>query len=88
VHGGGAAVGGLPPRAFLAIELRCRESAKALVPTAYHQVAVAMHMNRALPAFFEELARVKEKVETYAAIDAKLQRLGRPSKLAVQELAS
>jgi hypothetical protein len=81
VHGGGAAVGGLPPRAFLSMEVRCRQTAKSLLPEAYRSVAVAMHMHRALPNFFDELARVKEKVETFAAIDAQLQTLGRKSKL-------
>lgn len=38
-------------------------------------------MHRALPNFFEELDRVKNKVEVYAAIDTPLQSLGRPSKL-------
>ena len=55
---------------------------KALVPEAYRLVAVEMHMHRALPHFFEELDRVKHRVEVYAAIDARLQSLGRPSKLA------
>jgi hypothetical protein len=40
-----------------------------------------MHMHRALPNSFEELDRVKNKVEVSAAIDARLQSLGRPSKL-------
>ena len=40
-----------------------------------------MHMHRALPNFFDELDRVKNKVEVYEAIDAQLQSLGRPSKL-------
>jgi len=44
-------------------------------------VAVEMHMHKALPNFFDELDRVKNLVETYAVIDAKLQSIGRPSKL-------
>jgi hypothetical protein len=82
IHGGGAGVGGLSPRAFRSIEVLCREKVKALVPEAYRLVAVEMHMHRALPNFFEELDRVRHRVEVYAAIDARLQALGRPSKLA------
>jgi hypothetical protein len=82
IHFGGAGVGGLSPRSFRSIEVLCREKVKALVPEAYRLVAVEMHMQRALPNFFEERDRVKNKVETYAAIDARLQTLGRPSKLA------
>ncbi len=81
IHGGGAGVGGLSPRSFRSIEVLCREKVKALVPEAYRLVAVAMHMHRALANFFDELDQVKTRVETYAAIDAKLQSLGRPSKL-------
>ena len=81
IHGGGAGVGGLSPRSFHSIEVLCREMVKALVPDAYRLVAVEMHMHRALPNFFEQLDRVRNKVETYAAIDAQLQTLGRPSKL-------
>jgi hypothetical protein len=81
IHGGGAGVGGLSPRSFHAIELICREKVKTLVPEAYRLVAVEMHMHRALPNFFDELDRVKNKVELYAAVDAKLQSIGRPSKL-------
>jgi hypothetical protein len=81
IHGGGAGVGGLSPRSFRSIEVLCREMVNALVPEAYRLVAVEMHMHRALPNFFKELDRVKNKVETYAAIDAQLQTLGRPSKL-------
>lgn len=81
IHGGGAGVGGLSPRAFRTIEVLCREKVMALVPEAYRLVAVEMHMHRALPNFFDQLDRVKNRVETYAAIDAKLQSIGRPSKL-------
>lgn len=81
IHGGGAGVGGLTTRAFRSIEVLCREKVKALVPEAYRLVAVEMHLHRALPHFFDELDRVKNLVETYAAIDAQLQSLGRPSKL-------
>jgi hypothetical protein len=81
IHGGGAGVGGLTPRAFRSIEVICREKVKSLVPEAYRLVAVEMHMHRALPNFFEELDRVKTRVEVYAVVDAKLQSLGRPSKL-------
>lgn len=81
IHGGGAAVGGLSPRSFRAVEVLCREKVKALVPEAYRLVAVEMHMHKALPNFFEELDRVKNRVEVYAAIDAQLQSIGRPSKL-------
>jgi hypothetical protein len=81
IHGGGAGVGGLSPRSIRAIEVLCREKVKALVPEAYRLVAVEMHMHRALPNFFDELYRVKNRVEVYAAIDARLQSIGRPSKL-------
>lgn len=81
VHGGGAAVGGLSPKSFRAMEIISRESVKHLVPEAYRLVAVELHMHRAFPSFFEELDRVKNKVELYAATDARLQTLGRPSKL-------
>jgi hypothetical protein len=77
----GAGVGGLSPRSIRAIEVLCREKVKALVPEAYRLVAVEMHMHRALPNFFDELYRVKNRVEVYAAIDARLQSIGRPSKL-------
>jgi hypothetical protein len=82
IHGGGAAVGGLSAKSFQAIEVICRQTVKDIVPETYRLVAVEMHMHRALPDFFEELDRVKQKVEVFAAIDAKLQSLGRPSKLA------
>jgi len=81
IHGGGAGVAGLETRAIRAIEVQCREKVKALVPEAYRLVAVEMHMHKALPNFFDELDRVKNLVETYAVIDAKLQSIGRPSKL-------
>lgn len=81
IHGGGAGVAGLSPRAFRSIEVLCREKVKALVPEAFRLVAVEMHMHRALPNFFDELHRVRDRVEIYAAIDAKLQSLGRPGKL-------
>ena len=81
IHGGGAGVGGLSPRAFRSIEVLCREKVMSLVPEAYRLVAVEMHMHKALPNFFDELDRVKTRVEVYAAIDAKLQSVGRPSKL-------
>ena len=74
-------MGGLSPRSFRSIEVLCREKVKALVPEAYRLVAVDMHMHRALPNFFEELDRMKNRVEVYTAIDAQLQSLGRPSKL-------
>ena len=78
-HGGGAGVGGLSPRAFISIEVICRKTVKMLIPETYRLVAVEMHMHRALPNFFDELHRVKDRVEVYAAIDAKLQSLGRPA---------
>jgi hypothetical protein len=81
IHGGGAGVGGLSPRAFRSIEVLCREKVKALVPEAYRLVAVEMHLHKALPNFFDELHRVRDRVEVYAAIDAQLQSIGRPSKL-------
>ena len=81
IHGGGAGVGGLSPRSFRSIEVLCREKVKALVPETYRLVAVEMHMHKALPNFFDELDRVKHRVEIYAAIDAQLQSIGRPSKL-------
>jgi hypothetical protein len=81
IHGGGAAVGGLDVRSFRAIEVLSREMVRALVPEAYRLVAVEMHMHRALPHFFEELDRVKNRVHLYAVVDAKLHSLGRPSKL-------
>lgn len=82
IHGGGAGVGGIPIRAFRSIEVICREKVKALVPEAYRLFAVEMHMHRALPNFFDELDRVKNKVDVYATTDARLQSLGRRSKLA------
>jgi hypothetical protein len=72
---------GLSPRAFRSIEVLCREKVKALVPEAYRLVAVEMHLHKALPNFFDELHRVRDRVEVYAAIDARLQSIGRPSKL-------
>lgn len=68
-------------RAFHAVEVLCREKVKSLVPEAYRLVAVEMHMHKALPNFFDELHRVVDQVEVYAAIDAQLQSTGRPSKL-------
>jgi hypothetical protein len=50
-------------------------------PEAYRLVAVEMHLHKALPNFFDELHRVRDRVEVYAAIDARLQSIGRPSKL-------
>jgi hypothetical protein len=88
IHGGGAGVGGLPPQAFQAVEVICREKVKSIVPEAYRLVAVEMHMHRALPNFFDELDRVKNKVALYAAVDAKLQSIGRPSKLEARGNAS
>jgi hypothetical protein len=61
---------------------------KALVPEAYRLVAVETLMIKALPHFFDDLDRVKKNVEKYAVIDAKLQSIGRPSKLAPAEAAS
>jgi hypothetical protein len=84
IHGGGAAIGGLSSRAIRSIEVLCREKVRSLVPEAYRLVAVAMQMHRALPNFFDELHRVKNRVEVYAAIDAQLQSIGRPSKLAAE----
>ena len=75
-------MGGVSQRALGAIEVLCRAKVKGLVPEAYRLVAVEMQMHRALPNFFDELHRVRDRVEVYAAIDAKLQSLGRPSKLA------
>jgi hypothetical protein len=81
IHGGAAGVSGLSEDSIRSIESVCRDMVKALVPEVYRLVAVGMHLHRAVPEFFDELDRIKELVETYAATDARLQKLGHPSKL-------
>ncbi len=82
IHGGGAGVGGLSPRAFLAVETACREFIKAVVPVAFKKVSVELHMHQAKPEFFDYLDFIVKKVETLAYIDAALQSIGRPGKFA------
>ena len=80
IHGGGAAVGGLSARAFTSIEVQCRDLIRRVAPTAFQQVADALHIPKTVPDFQNMLDFVVTEIETLCVIDAQLQTLGRPSR--------